>query len=74
MAEEQDFRKGKLPGKFTAKMLYRQDNGKFEKKYLRKLERNQNKWKKDKRVCEVGKVKKKDANEYMRELEGIVWT
>jgi len=23
MAEEKDFRKGKLPGKFTAKMLYR---------------------------------------------------
>jgi len=30
MAEEKDFRKGELPGKFTAKMLYGWDNGKFE--------------------------------------------
>ena len=38
--EEEDFRREKLPGKFTAKMLYEWDNGKFEEKYLRKLERN----------------------------------
>ena len=38
--EEGDFRREKLPGKFTAKMLYEWDNGKFEEKYLRKLERN----------------------------------
>jgi len=30
MAEEKDFRKGELLGKFTAKMLYGWDNGKFE--------------------------------------------
>jgi len=41
--EERDFRRGELPGKFTAKMLYEWDDGKFEKEYLRKLERN---WKK----------------------------
>jgi len=29
-----------------AKMLYRQNNGKFEEEYLRKLERNWQKWKK----------------------------
>ena len=40
MAEERDFRRGELPGKFTAKMLYGWDNRKFEKEYLRKLERN----------------------------------
>jgi len=40
MAEERDFRRGELPGKFTAKMLYRWDNRKFEKEYLRKLEKN----------------------------------
>jgi len=39
-AEEQDFRRGKLLGKFTAKMLYRWDDGKFKEEYLRKLERN----------------------------------
>ena len=40
MAEEKNFRRGELLGKFTAKMLYRWDDGKFEEEYLRKLERN----------------------------------
>jgi len=40
IAEEKDFRRGELPGKFMAKMLYEWDNGKFEVEYLRKLERN----------------------------------
>jgi len=43
--EEKDFRRGKLSGKYTAKMLYGWDNGKFKKEYLRKLERNWQKWK-----------------------------
>ena len=45
MAEKRDFRRGKLPGKFTARILYRWDDGKFEEKYLKKLERNWRKWK-----------------------------
>ena len=45
MAKERDFRRGELPGKFTTKMLYRWDDRKFEKEYLRKLERNWQKWK-----------------------------
>ena len=45
MAEERDFRRGELPGKFTVKMLYGWDNGKFEEEYLRKLERNWRRWK-----------------------------
>jgi len=45
LAEKKDFRRGELPGKFTAKMLYGWDNGKFEEEYLRKLERNWRKWK-----------------------------
>jgi len=40
MAEERNFRRGELPGKFMARMLYRWDNGKFEEEYLKKLERN----------------------------------
>jgi len=39
-AEEQDFRRGELPEKFTAKILYGWDDGKFEEEYLKKLERN----------------------------------
>jgi len=40
IAEERDFRKEELLGKFTARMLYRWDDGKFEEEYLKKLERN----------------------------------
>jgi len=29
-----------LPGKYTAKLLYEWNDGKFEEKYLKKLERN----------------------------------
>jgi len=39
------FRRGELPGKFTAKMLYRWNDGKFEEEYLKKLERNWRRWK-----------------------------
>ena len=30
IAEKRDFRRRELPGKFTAKILYRWDDGKFE--------------------------------------------
>ena len=40
MVEERDFRREKLLGKYMAKILYSWNNGKFEKEYLRKLERN----------------------------------
>ena len=44
-AEDRDFKRGELPEKFTVKMLYGWDNRKFENKYLKKLERNWQKWK-----------------------------
>ena len=40
MAEERDVRRGELPRKFTAKMLYGWDDRKFKEEYLKKLERN----------------------------------
>ena len=40
MAEERDFRREELLGKFIARMLYRWDDGKFEEEYLKKLEKN----------------------------------
>jgi len=40
IAEERNLRRGKLPGKYMAKILYGWDNGKFEEEYLKKLERN----------------------------------
>ena len=33
--EEKDFKRGNLPGKYTVKMLYKWDDGKFEEEYLR---------------------------------------
>ena len=44
-AEEWDFRRGELPGKFMARMLYVWDDRKFEEEYLKKLERNWRRWK-----------------------------
>jgi len=45
ITEERNFRRGELSGKFTAKMLYGWDNRKFEEEYLKRLERNWQKWK-----------------------------
>ena len=43
--EADEFRRSELPEKYTAKMLFGQDNKKFEDKYLKKLERCWQKWK-----------------------------
>ena len=40
MVEERNFRREELSRKYMAKMLCGQNNRKFEKKYLRRLERN----------------------------------
>ena len=45
MAEEKNFRRGELPEKYMVKILYGWKDGKFKKEYLKKLERNQQKWK-----------------------------
>ena len=38
--EEDEYRRMKLPGKYMAKLLYEWDDRKFEKEYLKKLEKN----------------------------------
>ena len=40
IVKEQDFRRGELLEKYIAKMLYRWNDRKFEKEYLRKLKAN----------------------------------
>ena len=45
MVEEKNFRRRELPEKYIVKMLYKQDDSKFEDEYLKKLERNWQKWK-----------------------------
>ena len=37
IVEERDFRRGELPEKFTAKMLYGWDDKKVEEEYLKKV-------------------------------------
>jgi len=44
-AEDRDFRRGELPEKFTAKILFGWDDRRFEEEYLKKLERNWKRWK-----------------------------
>jgi len=58
--EVEEFKKGELPGRYTAKLLYGWDNKKFDEEYLKKLEKNWNRWKND---------RKKGENEYMKKLE-----
>ena len=45
MIEEQDLKRKELLGKYIVKILYRWNNRKLEKEYLRKLEKNQQKYK-----------------------------
>jgi len=69
LAEEKDFRRGDLSGKYTAKMLYKWNDGRFEDEYLRKLKRNWRWWKRE------DKTKKKDEPTSIsrsRNLEGEV--
>ena len=60
MAEERDFRRGELPGKFMVRMLYRWNDKKFKEEYLRKLERN---WKRQKENRQI------DESEHMKMIE-----
>jgi len=60
MVEERDYRREELLGKFTAKILYRWDNRKFEEEYLKKLEKNWKRWKNDRQI---------DENKYLKSIE-----
>ena len=53
-----EFKRIELLGKYIAKLLYGWDDKKFEVEYLRKLERNWNRWKKGEEVDEKKYVKK----------------
>ena len=60
-----------LLGKFTAKMLYGWDDGKFEEENLKKLEKNWKKQKGDRQIDESKHVemieeKMEEENERMR--------
>jgi len=44
-----EFRRSELPGKYMAKLLFGWDDKKFKKEYLKKLERNWDRWKNEDR-------------------------
>jgi len=43
--KDRAYSRSELPGRYTAKVLYGWDDGKFEREYLKKLERNWSRWK-----------------------------
>ena len=59
----EEFKRGKLPERYIVKLLYGWDDKKFDEEYLKKLERNWNRWK------NKGKEREK---EYMKKLEEIL--
>jgi len=66
-----EYKRMELLGKFTAKMLYGWDDGKFEEENLKKLEKNWKKWKGDRQIDESKHVemieeKMEEENERMR--------
>ena len=56
----EEFKRGELPERYIAKLLYGWDDKIFDEEYLKKLERNWNRWKND---------RKKEEKEYMKKLE-----
>jgi len=63
--EAEEFRRGELPGRYTMKLLYGWDDKKFDEEYLKKLEKNWNRWKND---------RKEGEKEYRKKLEeGLEW-
>jgi len=72
-----EFKKDKLPGKYMAKLLYGWDNKKFEKEYLKKLEKNWNRWKNDRKEEEKKYIKKLEEslewNERDKQMSKRIW-
>jgi len=60
--ETEEFKKEELLGRYTAKLLYGWDDKKFDKEYLKKLERNWNRWKNDREEGEKEYMKKLEEN------------
>ena len=75
--EAEEFRRGELLGRYTAKLLYRWDDKKFDKEYLKKLERNWNRWKKKRKEREKKYIKKLEEslewNERDRQRSKKIW-
>ena len=62
MEEEGEYKRMELPGKYTAKLLYRWNDRRFEEEYLNKLEENWKKWKKDRQIDKSEHLKKREVS------------
>ena len=64
--EAEEFKRGELPVRYMMKLLYGWDDKKFDEEYLKKLERNWNRWKNE---------RKEGEKEYMKKLEeSLEWS
>ena len=59
-SEVEEFKRKKLPEKYTTKLLYGWDDKKFDEEFLKILERNWNRWK---------NKRKEGKKKYMKKLE-----
>jgi len=73
--EETTFKRGELPGKFTAKMLYGWSDKRYDQEYWGRLERNWRRWK-GKKPIGRGTMKTIPEEEEIKEEESGVreWT
>jgi len=74
VGEEGEYRRMELLGKYTAKLLYRWDDWRFEEEYLSKLEKHWKKWKEDRQIDESEHLKRveekmEEENEKTREKD-----
>jgi len=75
--ETEEFKREELPERYTAKLLYGWDDKKFDEEYLKKLQRNWNRWKNDRKEREKEYVKKLEEslewNERDKQMSKIFW-
>ena len=69
--EEDEYKRIKLLEKYTAKVLYRWNDQKFEEEYLKKLEKNWKKWKEDRQIDESEHLKMIEEEKMEEENEKI---
>jgi len=76
--EAEEFKRGELPGRYTAKLLYGWDDKKFNEEYLKELQKNWNRWIKDRKEGEREEYRKKleenlEWNEKDEEMSRVIW-
>ena len=75
--EAEEFRRGELPERYTMKLLYRWDDKKFDEEYLKKLQKNWNRWKNNRKEGEKEYIKKLEKslewNEKDEMMSEIIW-